>query len=602
MPTAFRTSTILLLLALGCGHAQNEVDRPQASLSTNAAAQVRFRALRAAWFAGSTSERRRLEPELRDFLVRYPNDEQSDMVRVLVAFDCVSRGALQEARVLIAQVREHTGSVRDFAQVAEAYARLRDSKPDAAWQVLEPLAGKIIDADERMLYGELRLRAAAAARRYERALDAAQELLAEAPSEARGSLEQLVREQFQAAPKAALVASLEVFPKAEGDDSPSAAAREWLRRMVRERLIALAVKERDASLARSLLDSAPAALRASKSGSELVGIAGGAQTAPLILGRSVGVALSLGNPDARRRSASLSAGLLRGLGVPDATTEDAAVHLLSQDDGGAGIVEALRELSSEGAAILVAGVDSASADAAARFAEDNGIAVILVQPPEGVPGPYQSAFVLGESTNAEQAALDAELSRRSLIRIARVGRAGEPCDAPLLAAGGPRFGVEQWRRERVAALLVLGPAACARDVARDLRSSSFAPELALGLEAADFVHAADAPRARFALGAGRFPLAERPDAAKGSVQPPPDWYEALGHDAALLARAALRDFPNGRVDDAAAVRELHARARRALSAARAPLWTSESSGFSEGHVLRRTLTVVSPDPAPKKSP
>src|SRR6187402_1941616 len=73
MPTAFRTSTnfpacvglglALALGALGCGHAQSEVDRPQASLSTSPAAQTRFRTLRAAWFAGSTSERRRLEPE-----------------------------------------------------------------------------------------------------------------------------------------------------------------------------------------------------------------------------------------------------------------------------------------------------------------------------------------------------------------------------------------------------------------------------------------------------------------------------------------------------------------------------------------------------------
>jgi hypothetical protein len=210
--------------------------------------------------------------------------------------------------------------------------------------------------------------------------------------------------------------------------------------------------------------------------------------------------------------------------------------------------------------------------------------------------------VLGESTAREQAAIDAELSRRSALRIARIGRAGEPCDAEVTAAGGPRFGVEQWRRERVQALLVLGPSACARDVARDLRGASFAPELALGLEAADFAYAVDAPRARFALGAGRFPFAAQPSGPSDSARPLPDWYEALGHDAALLARVALRDFPSGRVDDAAAVRELHVRARRALESARTPLWTSESSGFSEGHVLARSLTVVSPDQSPKKTP
>ena len=609
MPTAFRNSTIsllglLALAASACGSSRSEVDRPQATLANSASAQTKFRALRAAWFAGSTSERRRLEPELRDFLVRYPNDEQSDMVRVLVAFDSVSRGALQEARVLIAQVREHVGSVRDFAQVAEAYARLRDSKPDAAWEVLEPLSGKIIDPDERLLYGELRLRAAAAARRYERALLAAGELLAEAPPDARAGLEELVREQFQAAPKTALVESLRAFPAADADESPTAVAREWLRRMVRERLIALAVKERDASLARTLLDSAPAALRASAAGSALVGIAGGAQSAPLILGRSLGVALSLGNADSRRRSASLSAGLLRGLGLPDALAKPGAVHLISHDDGGTavGMVEALRELSAEGAAILVAGVDGPGADAAARFAEENGIAVVLLQPPATVPGPYRNAFLLGASSSDEQAAIDAELSRRGLQRVARVGRSGEPCDVAPGIAGGPRFGVEQWRRDRVAALLVLGPAACASDVTRDLRSVGFAPELVLGLEAAEFVYSSDAPPARFAIGAGNFPNAHRPDAASNSVLPLVDWYEAMGHDAALLARTALRDFPDGRVDDVAAVRELHSRAEKALESARAALWTSDSLGFPESHVLSRNLTVVSPASTQQKKP
>ena len=59
-----------------------------------------------------------------------------------------------------------------------------------------------------------------------------------------------------------------------------------------------------------------------------------------------------------------------------------------------------------------------------------------------------------------------------------------------------------------------------------------------------------------------------------------DWYEALGHDAALLAKGALEGFPDGRVDEERAVHELHARAQRALASVQAPLWTSEARGFS----------------------
>ncbi|HET7541080.1 MAG TPA: hypothetical protein VFK05_14455 [Polyangiaceae bacterium] len=554
--------------------------------------------MRAAWFAGSTNERRRLEPELRRYLVRFPNEEPSDMVRVLLAFVCVSRGSLQEARVFIAQVRSAVGAVHDLSRVAEAYALLRESKPDAALEVLEPLAGKIVDSDERLLFSELRVRAASSARQYGRAVQAAEELLSEASSDGRAALEELVREQFQSAGKADLIEALHGLDGTNADESQRTPAREWLRKMLRERLVTIALREKDAVLARNLLDTAPAALRTGATGSALVGIAGGVQSRPLISGRAIGVALSLGNADLRRRSASLSAGLARGLRPPGAPLSADGVQLITQDDGGdsAGTLEALRELAAEGAAILVAGFDGATADIAVQFAEENAIPVLLVQPPETWAGPLSSAFVLGESTAREQAAIDAELSRRGLLRIARVGRMGDPCDGVAETAAGTRFALSQWRRNRVSAVLVLGSAACASDVARDLRFvPGFAPVFALGLEAAEFVYASDAPAARFALGAGSFPSRAR--SADNPALPALDWYEALGHDAAMLAKGALEGFPDGRVDEERAVHELHARAQRALGSVEAPLWTSEARGFSQGQTLTRTLTIVSPSTA-----
>ena len=593
-----------LVGALGCGHRPGDAGLPEATLATNADAQAAFRALRGAWFSGGASERRKLEPALREFLVRFPNEGPSDLVRVLLAFGYVNRGRLVEARALLAQVRVGLGSVADFARVAEASALLRENHADAASRLLEPLSGKIVDPDERRLFSELRLRSAAAAGRYSRALLAAEELLSEAPSEAQGGLQALVRESFQRAPKAELLASLTGLSATPPGEGAGNFAREWLGKMLREQLVAIAVHEKDAGLARSLLDSAPAALRASESGSALLGIAGAGQSAPLISGSSVGVALSLGSADLRRRSASVAAGLARGLGLPEAAREKGSIHLLSHEDGGtsAGTWEALGDLAAEGAAILVAGFDGPSADIAARFAEQNAIAVVLLTPPETFAGPLSFAFVLGESASREQAALDAELSRRGLLRVARVGRLGEACDAPGSSASSSRFPATQWRSEHVSALLVLGSAACASDVLVDLTAADFFPTLALGLEAADFVYSNEAKGPRFALGAGRFPSEERPDRSSNPALPALDWYEALGHDAALLTAGALEGFPEGRVDDREAVRELHERAERALSTAEAPLWTSEARGFSQGHLLARTLTIVSPHTAPKKTP
>jgi len=599
-------STLALALfgAISCGHSAGETNRPEATLSATGGAQTAFRALRAAWFAGSTAERRRLEPELRTFLARFPRDEQSDTVRVLIAFDCISRGALQDARVFLASVRQPVGSVRDFAQVGEAYALLREGKPEDAWSMLDPLAGKIVDPDERLVFSELRLRAAVDAHRFQRAVLAAEELLTEAPVEARPALELMVAGLFQQAPKLDLLESLQSFDQADPDDSTTAPARQWLRKLLRERLVALAVRERDASLARQLLDTAPAALRTSDDGAKLAGIASAGQSTPLILGRSVGVVLSLGTSELRRRSASVAAGLARGLGLPDALAKPGSVHLISQEDGGsaAGTLEAMRELSAAGAAILVAGMDATTADTAALFSEENDIPVLLVDQPETVAPPYHDAFLLGESRGDEQAAIDAELTQRKLQRIARVGRAGEACDTPAASATAPRFSVDEWRSERISAVLVLGSGACASDVARELRGVGFLPALALGLEAAEFVYSADAPRQSFALGAGGFPSAKRLDARENAALPPVDWFEALGHDAALLSKAALDGFPEGRVDDIRAVRELHARAERALTTAQAALWTSDARGFSEAHLLPRTLTVVSSESSPKKTP
>ena len=57
-------------------------------------------------------------------------------------------------------------------------------------------------------------------------------------------------------------------------------------------------------------------------------------------------------------------------------------------------------------------------------------------------------------------------------------------------------------RRLPAALLVLGSAACANDVSRDLRSVGFSPELVLGLEAADVVASRAIRRAAEKLGKG----------------------------------------------------------------------------------------------------
>jgi hypothetical protein len=82
---------------------------------------------------------------------------------------------------------------------------------------------------------------------------------------------------------------------------------------------------------------------------------------------------------------------------------------------------------------------------------------------------------------------------------------------------------------------------------------------------------------------------------------PPSWYHTLGHDAALLAAAALSDFPLHRVDDTREVERLHRHAQAKLALASAALWSSRRQGFAGKRVLERDLRVIRPTPPGSES-
>jgi hypothetical protein len=60
----------------------------------------------------------------------------------------------------------------------------------------------------------------------------------------------------------------------------------------------------------------------------------------------------------------------------------------------------------------------------------------------------------------------------------------------------------------------------------------------------------------------------------------------------MLASKAMEGFPSSRVDDASAVRALHARAQRALLQAEAVLWSTSARGFAGTNVIVRQVQAV----------
>jgi len=608
-----RFSLLVAVSALavgGCASGGRSELKPQANVAESLVAQRDFRSLARAWNGAHPDARGRLEPRLRDFLARHPDDRRVRVVRVYLAWILAQRGKLDEARALVAASRQGpTGTARDFAVVAEAAILLREGKPDQALSVLLPLEGKIIDPVERFMFGEQQVLAALAAHRQSVAVQHMLEWLARAAPEDRDAVQGRVHELVQGLAPEPLESSLGALVK-ERDAGPSSpetsAARDWLIDLVCDRLARHALERADGELARRLLDSGVESFRRGARGASLARIAAVGSVAPQIAGRALGLVLSVQSSLAREHSAQVAAGIAVALGLPASASDPKSVQLVTSEDDGSegGMHRALASLAGEGAAILVAAVDPSGAERAAQYADDADIPVILLAktalPATGF------AFSLGVDAASERATLDDALAAAGFTHPARVGSGGVDCDILPKQAGLPRFPVDEWKRDKVDGVTVFGSASCARDVSRELLASGRRLTLGLALDCGEVIGELDASQPRIAVGAGAFPL------RKGSSAPAsltsfaeqsgrsPSWYAALGHDAAALAGAALASFALEHVDDARTVAELHRRARDELAKSEAELWTTQARGFAGQRAIQRKLGTVSyVPPTPK---
>ena len=158
-----------------------------------------------------------------------------------------------------------------------------------------------------------------------------------------------------------------------------------------------------------------------------------------------------------------------------------------------------------------------------------------------------------------------------------------------------------WVHEGARGWLVAGPVECARDVLREVGAR--APRggvVALTLEGTSTTARAPALTV-IGTQAGVVPArgAESSDAMAEDVRAymtqfaaRPSWWTALGRDAGALARKAVVSLPLGAASDAATVTRRRAVVNAELSAAKIPLWTSETDAFAADQTLKRTLHVV----------
>ena len=606
----------MLFPLVSCGSGGVEAEQPVPAVGDSPDSGVEFGDLLRAWSQGTLAQRRALDPKLLSFEHKYPDDDLGKMARVLRAWNALDRNELEQARDLASEAALGApGGVHDRGSVLRGAVDRRRGHYRQALDRLTPLMHKLIDPAATALLDEEVVRAALGAHQWRRAIDTMAVWLRETEGSARAAAEARIDELLGALAAPELLGALEELGRAEAS-SPD----EQMARLVAARLADLARASRDAKLARVLVDRFGRLL--GNRGEQVARLAGSTSRAR-VTSRTVGLLLSLSSSELRRRTAEVAMGMAFGLGIPGS-----GARLVSREarPSSEELAAALGELSTEGAAVIVAGLEPTTAGLAADYARASSLPVILLSPPadaRAADSPF--VFVLGEDPEHTAAVLAAALQAADAKVIVGLGGIEAPAAAPPVsdAGAGPGGGADAgaaagsasaaalaspsrltWRELGCGAALDLGPLRAARADGLLVRDGAgCGPEV---LDAARSLHArlgvglgvpglgASLPADAQLLAAGLFPLdASKPPAALrawlATGRSVPGWWAALGRDAAVLGLDAVRALPEIATEDAAEVAARRAEAARRLGVAVESLWTTDAKSFGADRRMPRTV-------------
>lgn len=630
---------------------------PVTLLASSRQSTAAFGAIRAAWVDPETNPVA-LRSMIEDFLARFPHDEVVPVARVALALVALGQGDFATADAQLDLTSSLSpGAARDLWTIATAERfRLRGDAEDA-FELLRPMAGKNVDPLGRSIFEEELTLSALSTRRDDEAIASMDEWLRAAPEEDKARAIERVARIVARLPKDVLVRAFRAM-RARGSTLGSGVD---IHRILRERLVEIATTTGDGLLARTLLDSDPDAFAGDGPTRGALGeLANSRRGLDVVAGRTVGLLLPSQAPGLRDESADVLRGAMWALGLPAGVraaavrakvaspdrapsacgpsepapevgepTPEEGVRLVTRDDsGGAARTDlSLDELAGDGAAIVIAGLDGPTATRALRWGAAHSVPVVALAAPDEPVSPSPFEFVLGEprasvldALSRAVPALDSQpvtpivgwsamstypAGGGSLLGLTLAPPI--PCDVAAARAGDPRFVVEPSGGGKAIAWLVGGSRSCANEVVSELTAQRARGVVVLTLEAAAVPAHAEGLRVVSAQ-AGIVPEVPRGDsrddevqrfsAALGSV----GWWTALGRDAAVLARLAVRGLEGGAVSDAPTVAARRASARAALAAARAKLWTSEASGWSEQggahpyYTMRRSVCALEVPP------
>ena len=592
-PSAVRRLPLCLVVALCAAACASSGDtrKPTAALSNSREAEGEMHRLVAAWAHASRNERQGMEPALAAFRQKYADDPLARLAEALLSWIDLDRNRLHVAEVRAHWVRSVAGpgTVGDIARTVEGAALLRQGHAEQALELLLPLQSKLIDPWARALYNQEVLDSAVEAQRWDRALSLMRVWLREAGLDERATARAHIEASLERVPPEKLVALLDDRGLAS---TPAVDEDVEMRKLVAQRLAFVARARKDAELAQHLLTTAGALL--GEQGDVVARLSAGGSRAR-VEERTVGLLFSLRSDRTRRRGADIADGVAFGLGLPGS-----AAHLVSRDDHGSPerLEEALAALSADGASVVIGGSDEQEAAVAAAYAEAHHIPVLLLTPPPpgALPaGSARFAFVVGAGADDVEGALGAALVSRGAAPITLLA------DDPVPTAPRPPVSTVRSCADASAPWQGLGVILSAEPECVRAAIGAAAPRrvrFAAGLDSTGL----SLPPGSLVATAGAFPFSGPAPALGGWLQThlsPPNWWAALGRDAAVLAWAGVNKLPDRGTEDPNEVEARRSQAAAALASTQAELWTTEANGFGGGHVLPRKIGVRETSAAPR---
>jgi hypothetical protein len=591
-------------LAAGCRSGAKGEPPPQAALARSRSAQEIFRPLKQRFIASNAVQRAQLQKNLLWFIDAYPKDGNAALATVYLALIAVDQGDVARARSFVNEARTGpSGTARDLSELVEGKIFLQRGDFVPAFERLLPMVGKLIDPYARLLLDESIVAAAIGAHRWYEAVAYMDLWLRDGQEDEAEVVRRAVRRSLEAVPADALETMLKTM---QGENGRTGYGAE-IRRAVVARLAAVALADQDTDLARRLVESTDdQALGEAAEGLEELASSGGA---PTVDGRTLGLLVSTGKGQLGVRAAQVLTGVVDALRAPAGGAPD-HVRLTTRDERDTKRTDlALLSLARHGAAIIIAGFDPPQADVAARFAVRTHIPVLLLSPLSDGTTPPLPAFLLGASREAVAQGLIDHLKTKGARSLAPIGghlteSAGSgfslleegSCDAPA-QAGESRFPLEAWRKGHLDALVLLGDTACTAEAITDAAAGRLGRvRAAIALDAAEIASEPSALPLSVAS-AGRFPLTAGSPASplfgfKERHGQSPSWFSTIGHDAAVLARAALRTLPTDATDNPMEVAGRQQRAQASLRGVEGDLWSTTARGFSGGSTIARDLHII----------